>query len=132
MKKIVRAIITLSFALAMGACMQHPPVAEPPPAPPTANPLKPQDLKNQASCESAGGIWRREGLAGIDACVLPAQDAGKACTDSRQCTYRCLAKPGTEVQMGQKAEGQCQVNSSPFGCRTEINGGLAEPTLCVD
>lgn len=134
MKKTLLAMITpLVLSLLVSACMQNPPNAEPPaPEPPTADPVKPQDLKDQASCESANGIWRREGLAGIYACVLPAQDAGKACTDSSQCEYRCLAAANSNFQIGQKAEGQCQVNSSPFGCRTEIKGGKAEPTLCID
>ena len=129
MKKTLLAIVTLLvLSLSVVACMQNPPAPEPP----VTDPVKPQDLKDQNSCESANGIWRREGLAGIYACVLPAKDAGKACTDSSQCEYRCLAKPSDDLRPGQKAGGQCQVNSSPFGCRTEIKDGMADATLCID
>ena len=32
----------------------------------------------------------------------------------------------------QKVEGTCQADSDPCGCRTEIKGGLAQATICVD
>lgn len=103
-----------------------------PEAPTEPKPVIPAHIEDQASCEKHGGEWLRGGLAGRHSCVLPAPDAGKACTDSKQCTYRCFAQSGDNPAIGQAATGQCQANSSPFGCRTEIIDGKAQPTLCVD
>lgn len=103
-----------------------------PEKPAESKPVVPQDLKDQASCVKNGGEWVRGGLAGSFGCVLPAPDAGKSCTDSSQCTYRCFTNSGDNTSIGQTTTGQCQENSSPFGCRTEIVGGKVEPTLCVD
>ncbi|MEZ5535238.1 MAG: hypothetical protein R3F02_06395 [Thiolinea sp.] len=125
--KILLTSLTLliPFTLAI-ACNSNPPTS----ADNTQN--DPPAVNDAESCKQAGGDWVRGGLAGQYGCVYPATDAGKTCTDSDQCQYRCLARPEDQLEIGQKATGQCQADSSPFGCRTEIKNGMAEPTLCVD
>lgn len=81
-------------------------------------------------CIAIGGAVLAQGLAGHDMCVRPYQDAGKICTDSAQCLGQCRTDGFKSA--GHKTAGTCQGNSSPFGCYTQVKGGMAEPTLCVD
>lgn len=84
-------------------------------------------------CRAQGGAWGPQGLLGRDGCVLPLADAGKRCTDGDQCLGDCRAVDGPSFpQIGQAATGQCQANTSPFGCFTRVEDGRAEATLCVD
>jgi hypothetical protein len=66
-------------------------------------------------------------------CVITYADAGRRCTDGDDCAGDCrvgdVANPPTA---GASAVGQCQANSSRFGCYTTVEGGKAEATLCVD
>ena len=60
------------------------------------------------------------------ACVLAFKDAGKACTDKKDCQGDCLGE-------GEKAKaGKCAPDNDPCGCKTKIVGGKATPTMCVD
>lgn len=86
----------------------------------------------RARCETAGGEVRRDGLAGFELCLQDYPDAGKACTSGADCLGDCRAVDESKVQFGQPTVGQCQAVTSPFGCFTRVEGGLAEPTLCVD
>lgn len=122
-------LITLFAAWALTACNTTSGTPETPAEP---KPVFPTEIKDQASCEQNKGKWQRMGRLGHYGCIAPAPDAGKACTDSAQCTYRCLAASGSKPQIGQAATGQCQTDNNPFGCRTEILDGKAQPTLCVD
>lgn len=92
---------------------------------------QPPTPAEQAACAAAGGTVQQGGLAGSFGCVLPFCDAGETCSDSADCIGNCYAV-GAVGPIGSPATGQCQPNSSPFGCRTEISGGLVGPTLCVD
>ena len=51
----------------------------------------------RAECEAAGGKWGRFGLRQQELCDLPAPDAGKACTDSKDCASACVAPDAAPV-----------------------------------
>ena len=110
---------------------QQPPPACEKVAPTPVNVSQPPTPAEQAACAAAGGEARRDGLAGFFSCILPLCDANQPCSDSSECIGRCYAT-GTVAAPGAPATGACQPTTSPFGCRTEIVGGVAGPTLCVD
>lgn len=85
----------------------------------------------RSACEAAGGEVIPSGLAGFDMCVLPYCDGGDVCTDSSDCVGKCYAD-GDFGGTGSAVSGVCQMNSSPFGCRTEVVAGQAGPAICVD
>lgn len=126
MKKLlitIATIISLSFLLT--ACYNTTPKA---PDAPKNTPKAP--ITSLVDCTTAGGEWKKVGLAGNLACVLKTKDAGKSCTDSSQCEERCLA--GIDQTDTTKVVGQCQATNQPFGCFAEIKDGVAEPALCID
>ncbi len=88
-------------------------------------------LKNKESCEAKDGIWKNLGRLQQSGCVLLATDAGKPCTDSKQCQVSCFTS-NPEALTGSKVEGQCHYSTEQFGCRTYVRNGVAEPTLCID
>ena len=126
MKKLlitIATIISLSFWLT--ACYNTTTKA---PDTPKNTPKAP--INSLVDCTTAGGEWKKVGLAGNLACVLKTKDAGKSCTDSSQCEERCLA--GIDQADSAKTAGQCQATNQPFGCFAEIKDGVAEPALCID
>jgi hypothetical protein len=97
--------------------------------------LEPQrpSAEERAACESRRGEMRREGMLGSYQCVIPFTDAARRCTDGDQCLGDCRVSPNVaSPPPGQSVVGQCQIDSSPFGCNTSIEDGKAQPTLCVD
>ena len=89
--------------------------------------------EDAAACARAGGKMLPQGRMQSVRCVITYADAGRRCTDGDDCAGDCrvedVASPPTA---GAPAVGQCQVNSSRFGCYTTVEGGKAEATLCVD
>lgn len=89
--------------------------------------------EDAAACARAGGKMLPQGRMQTVRCVITYADAGRRCTDGDDCAGDCrvddVANPPAS---GTPAAGQCQVNSSRFGCYTTIEGGKAEATLCVD
>lgn len=89
--------------------------------------------EDAAACARAGGKMLPQGRMQTVRCVITYADAGRRCTDGDDCAGDCrvddVASPPAS---GTAAAGQCQVNSSRFGCYTRIEGGKAEATLCVD
>lgn len=85
--------------------------------------------KTEATCAARGGTWTQLGRAPVKQCLLRTTDAGKACTDNRQCEGLCLAAEGTPD--GPATGGTCSVDTNVFGCRTRLQDGRAS-TLCVD
>jgi hypothetical protein len=89
--------------------------------------------EDAAACARAGGKMLPQGRMQSVRCVITYADAGRRCTDGDDCAGDCrvgdVANPPTA---GAPAVGQCQVNSSRFGCYTTVEGGKAEATLCVD
>lgn len=76
------------------------------------------------------------GMMGMYSCVIPYADAGKACQDKSDCQGKCLTHDfGHDFNKSkpeEKVTGQCQKNSSHFGCYAEVRGGKIGPALCVD
>ena len=85
----------------------------------------------RAECEAAGGKWGRFGLRQRELCDLPAPDAGKACTDSKDCASACIAPDNAPV--ASSAEGKCYGRMLLLGtCLKQVRGGVVAPPLCAD
>ena len=66
-------------------------------------------------------------------CVITYADAGRRCTDGDDCAGDCRVDDVANAPAaGSNAVGQCQANSSRFGCYTTIEDGKAGATICVD
>lgn len=127
MTSLLFAFFCVTLTSVLTACGSNPPAPQPPKID------IPKVAKDQPSCLALKGEWKRQGRIGAYACVFTAKDAGQQCTDSSQCEYKCLVKPATDMpEAGSKATGQCQVTSSPFGCKHEILGGIVQTGLCID
>lgn len=84
-------------------------------------------------CAARGGKMIPQGRMQTERCVVSYSDAGKRCTDGDDCLGDCRVEDvAAASQAGQAAVGQCQANSSRFGCYTTVEGGKAEATICVD
>ena len=85
----------------------------------------------RAECEAAGGKWGRFGLRQQELCDMPAPDAGKACTDSKDCASACVAPDAAPV--ASSAEGKCYGRMLLLGtCLKQVRGGVVAPPLCAD
>ncbi|MBU2982931.1 hypothetical protein KO498_14020 [Lentibacter algarum] len=73
----------------------------------------------EAQCKAAGGSMVI-GLAGPQ-CARPQPDAGKACSDSKDCAGLCLAATRT-----------CSPVTPFFGCHEVLMAGGKKAALCVD
>lgn len=113
--------LALLAALALAGCAQTSTAV----TPAATMPVAPE---TEEGCKAAGGSWGRVGMMGTLACTMPAPDAGKACSDSDECAGQCWsdAAPGTT------AKGMCQPTNMPFGCHSEVKGGVVQPALCAD
>ena len=85
------------------------------------------DLGDEQGCLDAGGRWEDWGGDGEQACNLPTSDAGRPCTDSRECESYCEAPQGTEP--GDSVEGACY-GWKHASCMQEVRDGAAEPEWC--
>lgn len=90
-----------------------------------------ESLKTSASCKAKGGSWEKIGKPQREGCILPTSDAGKNCTDSKQCQVACITSK-ENIQPGTQVTGQCHDSTYQFGCRTYVADGKAEATLCID
>lgn len=95
-------------------------------------PLPPKVAKDKNSCLEQNGEWMKAGILGNYMCIFKASDAGKTCSDSKACEYRCLASSAFTPKETKKVTGICQASSNPFGCRSEVIKGVAQPALCAD
>jgi hypothetical protein len=85
----------------------------------------------RAECEAAGGKWGRFGIRPRELCDLPAPDAGKACTDSKECASACIA-PDT-APVASAAKGTCYGRMLLLGtCLKQVRDGVVAPPLCAD
>lgn len=86
-----------------------------------------------AECAARGGKMIPQGRMQTVRCVVAFADAGKRCTTGSDCQGDCrIEDTAAASQAGQPAVGQCQANSSRFGCYTTVENGRAEATICVD
>ena len=87
----------------------------------------------KADCEKAGGEILKRGRLQAEHCVQPYPDAGQSCSDATDCYGRCLLEVEIENPVpGTASTGVCQSDTNNFGCRTLINGGKIEGTICID
>ncbi len=82
------------------------------------------DAATKEECLAKGGSWQKWGLAQLEYCQIPSQDAGKSCTDNSQCTYKCIST--SEVS------GKCATYKNTYGCFSIVENGKAQQTLCAD
>ena len=82
-------------------------------------------------CEAAGGLWGRFGIRQQELCNLPAPDAGKACTDAKDCAIACIAPESAPA--GSRATGQCYGRTLLLGtCLKQVRAGVVTAPLCAD
>jgi len=98
-------------------------------APPAATEQRPTAAETRA-CAARGGTIQPICMMGELACVVRYRDAGKRCSDKRDCTGECLYE-GPDPPP-ERATGTCQRTSDPCGCKAPIHHGHAEPALCAD
>lgn len=80
--------------------------------------------QSQAECEAAGGAWTVLGLPfpGKPAsCDLKAKDAGKSCSDSKECEGLCLAPAASKA--GSRTTGLCSTYVRNFGNIHSVEAG---------
>lgn len=97
---------------------------------PTAEPAAPTAQTLAATCSAKGGSIQPVGRAQIPTCVTPYADAGKSCTDKRQCQGACIVEGNLEPQSG--VTGQCQKTDRQFGCYAKVENGKTVGAICVD
>ncbi len=89
--------------------------------------------EDAAACAARGGKMLPQGRMQTARCVIAYADAGQRCTAGDDCAGDCRVEDVANAPAaGANAVGQCQANSSRFGCYTTIEGGKAEATICVD
>ncbi len=86
--------------------------------------------KARSNCLKAGGEWgvwtRYDGTTNHHTCRFKAKDAGKPCSDGKECSIgRCEFNPTTK-------SGACYAYDSSEGCHAWMTAGKADRTLCVD
>ena len=85
----------------------------------------------RAECEAAGGAWGRLGIRQQERCNLATPDAGKACTDTKECASACIAAESAAV--GSRAQGTCYPRALLLGtCLKQVRQGVVDPPVCVD
>lgn len=113
------------LAVLLAGCMAGPRPAAAPAAAPRAA------AAEASACAAQGGQLRPLGRLQRVQCVVPYVDAGTTCSSKTECSGQCLAS-GT-VTAGTRATGTCQRDASgSFGCHQRIDGGIAQPVICVD
>ena len=86
-----------------------------------------------SACAAKGGKMLPQGRMQSVRCVITYADAGRRCTDGDDCAGDCRVDDVANAPAaGSNAVGQCQANSSRFGCYTTIEDGKAGATICVD
>jgi hypothetical protein len=135
----MRSLVAL-VVLALAACTPAPTptAAEPTPAVTTApvdapTSAAPERAADEATCISKGGKWKPVCRMQQPACVTSFPDAGKTCSDGKDCAGDCLAKAdGGFAPGGTAATGVCAADDDPCGCKQVIEGGKAGAALCAD
>lgn len=86
-------------------------------------------------CLRSGGLVERRGRMGAELCVHRYSDAGKVCSDKRDCLGKCIGRPAAgspgDHPTG-RVTGLCQADDRLFGCYSEIENGREVRAICVD
>ncbi len=115
--------------LILAACAQ--PATTPTADAPVAEKIDWQAAQNADQCGAIGGTWRPICMLGKPACVVPYKDAGKSCSDSSECSGKCVTgDAGTKPESA--VRGICTANSDPCGCFQLVENGKAGYPLCAD
>jgi hypothetical protein len=85
--------------------------------------------REQAACDALRGSIEKVGFFS-SACVYPAPDAGRTCTDSSQCKGACVIP--SEADTGESVIGHCAALVNAGGCANYVENGRATGLLCVD
>ena len=85
-----------------------------------------------AECTSRGGTIKKVCRLQQPWCVVSYSDAGKRCTDKSQCKGRCILDSKVHVEIGEKAEGRCEPDDDPCGCKPEVIDGKFAGGQCID
>lgn len=133
-------LIGLLFALA--ACTSAVPAKDAPaatsvaqaPAPstPVSDSVKAAAASDPAACAALNGTIRPICRMQRMSCVIAFRDAGRTCSNDTDCEGKCLLTDDAPTDPNTTVTGQCQANSNPCGCRSEVNGGKVTTTICVD
>ena len=88
-------------------------------------------------CASHGGTVREPDQSGWETapiCIVTTPDADRACTDSSQCTGRCLFGGGrlNDPRPGSRAVGSCEPSNYTIGCFAEVRDGRLTAYMCQD
>lgn len=118
-------LIAVLGGLVLAGCT---PAADPAPAAGSQSFSRDMKAADRTACLSSGGRVERRGRMQAELCVRPFADAGKACTDKADCQGKCVSTGNDPAA----AAGQCQADDRLFGCYSEIVGGKAANTICVD
>lgn len=129
MKRVIIAVAAL-----LAAACQPMPASDAAATPaPAQSQVSAAGSTDAALCESQGGKMLPQGRMQTVRCVITYADAGKRCTTGSDCLGDCRVEGTTGApHAGAAAVGQCQADSSRFGCYTTVEGGKAEATICVD
>ena len=84
----MRNLIFLAIVGLMAACA--PVLSQPDPQPLPVAVAKIRPAAEPGACATQGGSWQPICMMQKPACVLTYKDAGKACTDSSQCSGSCI------------------------------------------
>ena len=81
------------------------------------------------TCLDNGGVIKSVCMLGIPFCIQNHMDAGKACSDSAECSGDCR-REDEFVEAGSKAAGVCSADNDPCGCFQIITSGVAQDGIC--
>jgi hypothetical protein len=128
-------MILAAAALLLSACAQPamtPSAATPETlAPQAAVKVDWQAADTQEKCATISGNWRPICMRGMPACVVAFKDAGKSCSDSSECSGRCITS-GENIKPEMPTKGVCTANSDPCGCFQLVENGKAGYAMCAD
>lgn len=113
---LLRALVLVAIAPLFSACAWQGSAA-----------TKPAIPQTEAECGALGGNWTTLGLpypGKPKTCDLKTTDAGKVCSDSRECQGSCIAPD--DAASGLKAVGACSAYVSNFGNLKLVEHGKVE------
>ncbi len=108
------------------------------PAEPVAKPTKPAGPSvpspaEKRACAARGGKLQPVCMGGIIECIVRYRDAGKRCTDKKDCTGECLLLgAGPAPAPGTPTTGTCQETNDACGCAARVAGGKVTGMDCLD
>jgi hypothetical protein len=138
---MIRAIVMAVAALVIAACSGPQPAVESGPfvgfegrplkvGGVTDNTVQEKLTANPDACAKAGGNIQPVCMMQKPMCVIRFRDAGKACSDSSECSGRCQTEE--QVQPMKAATGKCAATNEPCGCFQLVEKGVAGYPLCAD